>query len=83
MTIPTPLDWQPIESAPRDGTAIMVWPPSRPGTMTCAVWANRRTPFARLWPYWQRLDLSGHERSRAIPPTHWAPLPAPPAEPTA
>jgi hypothetical protein len=69
------MDWQPIETAPKDGTAVLVWPPSKPGTMTCAVWASRHSPFARLWPYWRRLDVSGHERSRDLPPTHWAPLP--------
>jgi hypothetical protein len=76
---PTIIDWQPIETAPKDGTTVLVWPPSKAGTMTCAVWASRHSPWARLWPYWRRLDVSGHDRSRKTPPTHWAPLPAGPA----
>jgi hypothetical protein len=64
--------WQPIETAPKDGTTIDV----------CNRWGDRSADVAwvdgkwRYWgvdgfgsPGWVSLDLS---------PTHWMPLPEPP-----
>jgi hypothetical protein len=75
---PTIIDWQPIETAPKDGTAVLVWPPTWIGCISCAKWsedqhANRPRPF------WSRFDSHSDSDSRSQPPTHWAPLPAGPA----
>lgn len=59
--------WQPIETAPRDDTQVLVW--SKPEDGFSHVqrridrWRNGNWYHSRL----------------AMPPTHWRPLPAPPA----
>jgi hypothetical protein len=75
---PTIIDWQPIETAPKDGTTVLVWPPTWAGCISCAKWsedqyANRPRPF------WSRFDSHRDSDSRSKPPTHWAPLPSGPA----
>ncbi len=58
--------WRPIETAPRDGTDCLTFSPKRhPGF-------NQRI-VVNYWDHgWQR-SLQGN------PPTHWQPLPEPPA----
>lgn len=69
------MDWQPIETAPKNGTWILVafkrntydpWP-TRTGE---AIYTGR-------CPYW-RIHGSSYHPSFV---THWAPLPEPPAKP--
>lgn len=69
-------EWQPIETAPRDGTYVLVtcagpfvpavvcWATDENGT---SGWTDDPEFFA-----WPPLDLSGW------PLTHWMPLPLPP-----
>lgn len=58
--------WQPIESAPKDGTPILVWPTPDYGNEFVRIgidmWCNDT--------WW----LSRHN----MRPTHWMPLPEPP-----
>ena len=56
-------DWQPIETAPMDGTDVLVW---CGGTMFIACMEVGR------W-FFDRTDYSVKPL-----PTHWMPLPAPP-----
>ena len=75
------MEWQPIETAPTDGTCVLVYPP---------LWNNRVCSIARYdadsyckkpKPFWRRDDDMGQKtRSQAVPPTHWMPLPDPPSE---
>jgi hypothetical protein len=61
------MNWQPIETAPRDGTTVQVYLPPKdglPGFVTTCAWH----PDAG----WCADEL------REI--THWAPLPEPPGE---
>lgn len=61
-------DWQPIETAPKDGTRVLVADEN--------VWMA----VARNWPcngYWIEDAASG---MRLNPPTHWMPLPSPPVQ---
>ncbi len=61
-------DWQPIETAPRDGTWLLCW---EPGTevdiMRWYAWSTTRGE-------WQSCEGIRTE------PTHWQPLPAPPSD---
>lgn len=62
-------DWQPIETAPKDGTVVLLWckPPKNRGT---------RTRIARFaYNRW-----SSHSSCHALQPTHWMPLPDPPKD---
>ena len=72
------MEWQPIETAPKDGTRIMVWPPTWIGTASCARW-NEDRHAKNPRPYWSRIDDHGRITiSREKQPTHWAPLPCGP-----
>jgi hypothetical protein len=70
--------WHPIETAPKDGTYVIVWPPTWTGVTSCARWHTDE--YAKKpRPYWSRTDDLGRVSvSRENPPTHWTLL-APPA----
>ena len=71
------MSWQPIETAPKDGTYILVFPPTFSNTASCARW-NKDTYSKNPRPYWSRTDTSGRINvSRDNPPTHWMPVPLP------
>lgn len=75
--------WRPIASAPRDGTRVLIYGPSH-GT----------APLPELSHAWGRVDFASEVgegyfaaglwqfRQRCGEPTHWRPLPPPPATPT-
>ena len=64
-------DWQPIETAPKDGTPIRLW--SRLGEFE---WRSREGYWNGGWrKRWETLSI--HGRSLALNPTHWQPLHAP------
>lgn len=56
--------WQPIETAPKDGRRLLLWWPE---------WCDE--PIKGWWAdgYWQCIDAVVEEG-----PTHWMPLPPPP-----
>jgi len=63
-------DWQPIKTAPRDGTRFDVWVPSAVGGYRVAdLWFNARG-------YLTRDGVQPRDLARW--PTHWMPLPAAP-----
>ena len=69
------LNWLPIEDAPRDGTRVIVWPPTWPGkATTTAFWCdNLRRHHTK--PHWQRLDDKyGRSCDEGMEPTHYMPL---------
>lgn len=63
-------EWQKIESAPKDGTSMLVvngyW-------MITAHWHRGFHCWATCGPTYERLPADEQ-------PTHWMPLPAPPAD---
>ena len=80
--------WQDIETAPRDGTAILVmrniWPGASGGvaeecsghnTYVAAWWTNEVTTGGQWICY---MDAVQDPRC-PVDPTHWRPLPAPPS----
>jgi hypothetical protein len=63
-------EWQPIETAPKDGTNILAWGPH--GTGCLVVGFDEAVHPA--WP-WHTLDGLNYSLTTF---THWMPLPAPP-----
>lgn len=68
-------EWQPIETAPRDGTAILIFEPPRQSVqyevhavIQVAKWNVRGS-------WWVEAHGEGYE---TYEPTHWMPLPLPP-----
>lgn len=71
--------WQPIATAPRDGTRLLLY---WKGHVVCGHWDEDRH-VNRPCPYWST-DLEGIFRktiTRENPPTHWQPLPDAPESP--
>ena len=71
--------WRPIESAPRDGTKVDLW------GINHLHYAKRGERIANI-AWGPVMDWMGHERDdwrhgqgESFQPTHWRPLPAPPA----
>ena len=62
---PAETRWQPIETAPKDGTEVLVSIYQRP---TFASWLEHRHAWV------------GRDQHSLTAPTHWLPLPAPPTE---
>lgn len=73
------MTWQPIETAPKDGTYILVFP-GLWTDVTCSIARYDYDTHARNpKPFWKRVDDMGLvSRSRSCQPTHWMPLPEPP-----
>lgn len=81
-------EWQPIETAPKDGTPILIWIRDR---LYEAMWCEHRfKPSSYIgedadedgwWGIrWAEIDSYGVSPDEM--PTHWMPLPNPPAHPT-
>lgn len=72
--------WQTIEGAPKDGSWVVVWPPTWTDLSSCARW-NEDKYAKNPRPYWSRVDDGGRVMiSRGNPPTHWMPLPEAPTQ---
>lgn len=64
-------DWQPIETAPKDGTRVLLC--DADGYIACASWDS----------YWQWIERGSDYATEVwgageLKPTYWQPLPAPP-----
>ena len=72
--------WQPIETAPKDGSKVLLWD-SDERKYGVSAWlsqerehwdqvnATTRKRRVEVWGYWPDIDFC---------PTHWMPLPEPP-----
>ena len=66
--------WQPIETAPNDGTDILIGGDySYAGGVLQAYWGHTHRKGDESWGW---VDMEGDTYN----PTHWMPLPAPPTE---
>ncbi len=78
------MDWQPIETAPKDGTEVVGWFPYHStatlgGSVFVMRWNDDRY-HKRPVPYWEASGwVWGRRDQREKQPTHWMPLPDPPA----
>lgn len=76
------IDWQPIETAPRNGGSqfsqprVMVWLPETPYRPGCAAFAyyDPDSYAKKPRPYWS-IEGERTTDSRNRQPTHWAPEP--------
>lgn len=81
------MEWQPIDTAPRDGTTLLVmrdiWPGTKSGraeectghnTYVAAWWAGERNGQGAWICYFNAVL----DPECPIDPTHWMPLPPPP-----
>jgi hypothetical protein len=80
-------NWQPIETAPKDQTWILVWLPLKyceeGGTVLKTQWYvhwenGKPNPYRQ--PEWWQHDMCGGfgGYNGPLQPTHWMPLPEPP-----
>lgn len=60
------MDWQPISTAPKDGTTVLLFAAKARYRVVAGKWVER-------WSQWQ-----SQPGSWQMSPTHWMPLPAPP-----
>jgi hypothetical protein len=64
--------WQPIETAPRDHTSILIWDGKKMATAFWSQWTHAG--------YWVADGAVGPECENEFDdPTHWQPLPEPPS----
>lgn len=71
-------EWQPIETAPKDGTRIMLG--DRFGAWIGQYREIYQSGFKPDNP-WQSMMLNhDHMKYKVLKPTHWMPLPPPPKE---
>lgn len=61
------MEWQPIETAPRDGTRVLAWS-ARWQAPSTAQW------YGNAWMLDSSIGQFVHQ------PTHWMPLPTPPQQ---
>lgn len=75
------MSWLPIESAPKDGTKVLLYCPHI-GVVRGSWQFNKYAKKPR--PYWSNdwEAVAGAIATRADQPTHWMPLPPPPQDET-
>lgn len=61
--------WQPIETAPKDGSGMLLYCPLLRVPITGGYWDDH--PKCRCW-------IAGGYMQKGSPPIHWMPLPPPP-----
>src|SRR5574343_444311 len=67
-------EWQDIATAPKDGTPVDLW--VHGGRLADAEWSDRK----QAWVVWGQDEFeSGADVKINGRPTHWMPLPSPPA----
>ena len=72
-------EWQPIETAPRDGTLILVTGVNGLNTVLAAYYWEGDDYSPNPYKGWSGIVNSFGEQ-RIAEPTHWMPLPEPPSE---
>jgi hypothetical protein len=74
----SPTAWQPIETAPKDGTAILLFSPDARGLLpSIGLWSAGEFPNGEIYADW--IDCWADAVIDAEP-THWMHLPPPPIQ---
>jgi hypothetical protein len=68
------MDWQPIETAPKDGTHILIYCPEEKRIVSSWWWNQPKTKRGGAWYGTDPMDRLNWIQF----PTHWTPLPPPP-----
>jgi hypothetical protein len=80
----TMTDWQPIESAPKDGTEVLVlYMHIKTQCVFNAFYASEEDGWDREdvgWWSYEHSEVSRIKLEGFMKPTHWMPLPAPPKD---
>lgn len=71
------MEWQPIETAPKDGTPILAWN----GFSQQVIEYSESSVFGRRKWVFGECEGSYNARQEFDDPTHWMPLPEPPNAP--
>jgi hypothetical protein len=72
-------EWQPIETAPRDGTGLLLWADWRSEVCFGKFQTKKRGAFALQG--WTLTFKDGYKLHGEREPSHWMPLPPPPTQP--
>lgn len=67
------MEWQPIETAPKDGTPILIYDPPFNDFLSYEIYVCSWDDYKAAW-----IEYSG-ECYAQYQPTHWMPLPLPPS----
>ncbi len=70
-------EWQPIESAPKDGTRIIAYMPKHAGDIEILLWVSDDKGAG--WAYWDN-GYGEFSPTEGDDPTHWMPCPPLPRE---
>lgn len=77
-------DWQPIETAPKDGTPVLVWEYYTGISVAdwgeTSVYSDRKRGKGMDWCVGQCCDENDRNIRHTVEPTHWMPLPEAPKE---
>jgi len=82
MRVEKSVEWRPIETAPKDGTDVVIYAPNC-GVLVAywsdSIWASVNNPVRGQGGGWvQEVHRSD---TCVFSPTHWMPLPSPPETP--
>lgn len=79
-----PVAWQPIENAPKDGTALLLWVPEAGGAWAAGPWRGHWSPVYDRWMAHLPVKVDGKLGVTKLhaQPTHYHRLPAPPKDQT-
>jgi hypothetical protein len=73
------MEWQPIETAPKDGTRLLLWDSLAKNHAFGSYSPTEDDPF-EAGPYEWCAENYGYDGSEGkIIPSHWMPLPTPPS----
>lgn len=71
--------WLPIETAPKDGTRVLVYATLRGASLSGRDWKKDLGKWVVIAAWEEEYNVWWDGSQCTLEPTHWMPLPAPPA----